>query len=219
VYVPIDKVKELDQARRLLASTINLALRVSEARIKAETAFIAVEQIADDDSPQAGVGQWRDLVRKLEEIASFRVWLSNDSGLPEPLLLSVRSSHQAREGADAKAQQVVRLLKPLGVSQLEASQIYAVSDAIRELRQSLNECADACGSESQANVERIGRRAESMLEQFESQREPSGQPTAEKRHGPPQGEVPPVPPSVASDRKLTVLNDDSQAGQQSEKEW
>ena len=213
--VPIEKVKDLDRARRLLSSAIKLALKLSEARIKAETAFIAIEQIVDDDSAQAGVGQWRALVRKVEEIESLTFWLSNDADLSEPLRLSVQSSNQARQGADAKAQQIVRLLNPAGVAELEPSHMYAVSDAINELRRSLRDCAEVCGSESLSSVEQIGHRAESMLEQFELQREPSGQPTGEKRQAP-EDEVHPLPPSTASGRKQSARSNGGEREQPSE---
>jgi hypothetical protein len=213
--VPLDSVKELNRSQRLLASAIALALAVSEARLKAEAASIDAQRMMSDGPTPTDRVQWQGIVVKLEEIASFGLRPSEGLNFSERLLVSMERFHQAREGAGEKARQVVQQLF-LPEADPDPSHVLGVWQAIVGLRGSLAEFASACDNESQAHVERIGHRVQSLLEQFEGGSESSDKPASEKPPRP-GDETRSALPSDVSDRKVTAPKNGVDLKQQNER--
>ena len=212
-----DKMEELDRAQRMLSSAIRLALAVSEARLKAEAAFIVVRRMLRNSGPGVSVGELQDLAGTLEEVAPPDPGPGEGSDFSDRLQYSLENLQRTQIGAKAEAQTIVQQMIAPGAAQFaEQGRVFALSQAITGLRIAVAECAGACAGESQDHVKLIEYRVRSILDQFGGEHEPSSKPAGEKGPAVEGGALSPKP-SVLADRKLGAAGDRTELKHQNER--
>ncbi|MGN6664233.1 MAG: hypothetical protein ACTHK6_08550 [Solirubrobacterales bacterium] len=166
--VPVQAIEDLDRAQQLLNKAIELAIFVSDARLKMVTASGSMTEILRNRVLQADMDKWEELSGHLRSIRPLPPWPTNgdDSVLAAPIERLGRTRNHACE----RAEEVVNLF--LGADQASEPKpdVVTMRRAVKELQEAVDRCAEACADESRTLAQGIGYRVQAILDHLERQR-------------------------------------------------